>query len=58
MCVLASPFWLESPLEFHVWETLTTFMEYFFLQRTNLNDLEITCGDSSLLLMTEQRAFN
>ena len=29
----------------------------FFLQRINLNDLEIMCGEESLLLMTEQREF-
>ena len=29
----------------------------FFLQRINLNDLEIMYGEESLLLMTEQRKF-
>ena len=33
-------------------------MEDFFLQRINVNDLEIMCGEESLLLMTEQREFN
>ena len=38
-------------------DTLITFMGDFFLQRINLNDLEIMYGEESLLLMTEQRKF-
>lgn len=58
MSTLTLCFQLESALDFHRWEALTACMEIFFLQKTNLNDLEIMYKEESLLLMTGYKKSN